>query len=57
LPTGQRSGLFDAIETLQDLPGIGMVQFDQHDVVRNRLVGAIVRAYDLRDARARGRQR
>lgn len=57
LPTGQRSGLFDAIETLQDLPGIGMVQFDQHDVVRNRLVGVIVRAYDLRDARARGRQR
>lgn len=57
LPPGQRSGLFDAVETLQDVSGIGMIQFDQTDVVRHRLVGAIVKAYDLRDARARGRQR
>lgn len=56
LPTGQRSGLFDAIETLTEVPGIAMVQFDQNDVVRHRLVGAIVRAYDVRDARARGRR-
>ncbi len=56
LPTGQRAGLFDAIETLTDVPGISMIQFDQGDVVRHRLVGAIVRAYDLRDARARGRR-
>ncbi len=57
LPSGQRSGLFDACETLQDVPGVAMLQFDQNDVVRHRLVGAIVKAYDLRDARARGRQR
>ena len=57
LPAGQRSGLFDAVETLADVAGISITQFDQHDVVRHRLVGAIVRAYDQRDARARGRQR
>ena len=57
LPSGQRSGLFDALETLSDVPEVGMQQFDQGDVVRHRLVGAIIRAYDARDAKARGRQR
>lgn len=56
LPTGQRSGLFDAIETLSEVPEISIVQFDQNDVVRHRLVSAIVKAYDVRDARARGRR-
>lgn len=57
LPSGQRSGLFDALETLSDVPGIAILQFDQNDVVRHRLVGSIIKAYDQRDARARGRQR
>jgi len=57
LPSGQRSGLFDALETLADVPGIAITQFDQNDVVRHKLVGQIVRAYDARDARARGRNR
>lgn len=57
LPAGQRSGLFDAVETLSEVSGVAILQFDQNDVVRHRLVGAIVKAYDLRDARARGRQR
>ncbi len=57
LPPGQRSGLFDAVETLADVPDVAILQFDQNDVVRHRLVSAIVKAYDLRDARARGRQR
>lgn len=57
LPAGQRSGLLDAVETLQDVPGVHIHQFEQADVVRHRLVGAIVKAYDLRDARNRGRQR
>lgn len=57
LPAGQRSGLFDAVETLTDVPGVGLLQFEQNDVIRHRLVSAIVKAYDLRDARARGRQR
>lgn len=57
LPAGQRSGLLDAVETLQDVPGVHIHQFEQADVVRHRLVGAIVKAYDVRDARNRGRQR
>jgi phosphate starvation-inducible PhoH-like protein len=57
LPAGQRSGLLDALETLTDTPGIAILQFDQSDVVRHRLVSAIVKAYDTRDARNRGRNR
>ncbi len=56
LPPGQRSGLLDAVETLRDVNGVTVHQFEQIDVVRHKLVGAIVRAYDLRDARNRGRQ-
>jgi len=57
LPAGQRSGLFDALETLADVPEVAITQFDQSDVVRHYLVGQIIKAYDLRDARARGRNR
>jgi phosphate starvation-inducible PhoH-like protein len=53
LPPGTRSGLDDALETLDGVPGIGIVRFDASDVVRHRLVTAIVRAYDARDAQQR----
>jgi phosphate starvation-inducible PhoH-like protein len=53
LPPGTRSGLDDALETLGGVPGIGVVRFDASDVVRHRLVTAIVRAYDARDAQRR----
>ncbi len=49
LPPGMRSGLLDAVETLEDIPGIAMVRFTDVDVVRHSLVAAIVRAYDARD--------
>ena len=48
LPTGQRSGLRDALETLEGLPGIGVLNFSARDVVRHPLVAAIVDAYDQR---------
>ena len=48
LPTGQRSGLRDALETLEGLPGIGVNRFQTRDVVRHPLVAAIVDAYDQR---------
>ncbi|HYZ23532.1 MAG TPA: PhoH family protein [Rhodopila sp.] len=50
LPTGQRSGLRDALETLEGIPGIGVVRFDSRDVVRHPLVARIVSAYDQRAA-------
>ena len=50
LPSGTRSGLKDAIEILQGVPGVSFVQFGDADVVRHPLVGHIVRAYDKHDA-------
>ncbi len=48
LPAGQKSGLRDALETLEGLPGIGVNRFGTRDVVRHPLVAAIVNAYDQR---------
>jgi phosphate starvation-inducible PhoH-like protein len=45
LPSGVRSGLIDAIETLADVEGVSIVHFDDRDVVRHPLVARIVRAY------------
>lgn len=46
LPGRQRSGLVDALEVLEDIEGIAMVEFTEKDVVRHRLVQEIVKAYD-----------
>jgi phosphate starvation-inducible protein PhoH and related proteins len=56
LPTGMRSGLRDALETLEGVPGIGVVRLDKRDVVRHPLVARIVDAYEQREAAA-GEQR
>ena len=50
LPTGVRSGLKDALETLEGVAGISVVRFDKRDVVRHPLVARIVDAYDQRAA-------
>ncbi|MBA3540309.1 MAG: PhoH family protein [Deltaproteobacteria bacterium] len=49
LPRGQRSGLRDALELIEGIRGIGLVQFTDADVVRHPLVAALIRAYDSRD--------
>ncbi len=46
LPGGVRSGLKDAVRILKDIDGIETVMFDASDVVRNRLVQDIIRAYE-----------
>lgn len=46
LPKNQRSGLEKASRILKDVDGIGYIQLDEEDVVRHRLVKAILRAYD-----------
>ncbi|WP_114395755.1 PhoH family protein [Oleisolibacter albus] len=46
LPSGQISGLKDALRILQGVEGVGFVHFTEADVVRHPLVGRIVRAYD-----------
>lgn len=54
LPAGARSGLRDAVDVLNGVAGISVVQFTDEDVVRHPLVTQIVRAYDAHD-RARRR--
>ncbi len=53
LPNGVSSGLRDAVETLEGLPGIGFARFESRDVVRHPLVARIVDAYDQRAAAER----
>jgi phosphate starvation-inducible PhoH-like protein len=50
LPTGMRSGLRDALDTLEGIQGIGLVRLGTRDVVRHPLVARIVDAYDQRAA-------
>lgn len=50
LPSGTKSGLADALETLKNTDGIAVVTFTRRDVVRHGLVTRIVSAYDARDA-------
>ena len=46
LPTGQRSGLEEAVTLLAGVEGIAAVRFTSADVVRRDLVARIVDAYD-----------
>ena len=49
LPAGQRSGLRDALDTVDGMPGIGITRFGVRDVVRHPLVARIVDAYEQRE--------
>jgi phosphate starvation-inducible PhoH-like protein len=46
LPKNQRSGLVKGINILKNIDGISHIELDEEDVVRHRLVKAIIRAYD-----------
>lgn len=46
LPRTQQSGLSDAIMRLRDIERVAVVQMSKTDIVRHKLVQAIVRAYD-----------
>lgn len=46
LPKNQKSGLDKASRILRNIDGIGYVELDEEDVVRHRLVKAIIRAYE-----------
>lgn len=45
LPRNMQSGLFKATRILQNIEGIAHVELTEEDVVRHRLVKAIIRAY------------
>lgn len=46
LPKHQRSGLEKATRILRNIDGITHIELDEDDVVRHRLVKAIIKAYD-----------
>lgn len=46
LPRHQQSGLPTAVSLLHHIDGIAVVELDHSDVVRHRLVSAIIRAYE-----------
>ena len=46
LPKNQRSGLEKASRILKNIDGISFIELDEEDVVRHRLVKAIIKAYD-----------
>ena len=45
LPRRVTSGLKEALLILKDVPGIGMVHLDDRDVIRHKLVKAVIEAY------------
>lgn len=46
LPHSQKSGLIEALHILNNVEGIGVVNFDRSDIVRHKLVTRIVNAYE-----------
>ena len=46
LPMGKASGLVQAMEVVGKIDGIAFIYFDERDVVRHKLVQAIVKAYE-----------
>src|SRR2546422_309557 len=51
LPASRHSGLIEVQRILRGVPGIDFVYFDEGDVVRHRLVSAIIPAYGLHETR------
>ena len=46
LPPKIKSGLEKSVRILKNIEGIGHVELDEEDVVRHKLVKAIIKAYD-----------
>jgi phosphate starvation-inducible PhoH-like protein len=46
LPAGRTSGLVEAMNVVRDIEGIDFIYFDERDVVRNKIVQQIVKAYE-----------
>jgi len=49
LPRSQKSGLIEALHILSNVEGIGVVNLNQKDIVRHKLVTRIVNAYEEYD--------
>lgn len=51
LPASTQSGLSEAMKILSGIPEVAFIHFDKGDVVRHKLVGKIIEAYDRYNAR------
>jgi phosphate starvation-inducible PhoH-like protein len=51
LPSGRVSGLNEALEILDGIPGIRFCRFTEIDVVRHPIVQEIIKAYERRENR------
>ena len=49
LPHSQKSGLIESLHILHDVEGIAVIQLNQKDIVRHKLVTRIVKAYEEYD--------
>jgi phosphate starvation-inducible PhoH-like protein len=57
LPGHKMSGLIEVQGILKEIPGLEIVYFDEHDVVRHELVQKIIAAYSkFKEERERRRQ-
>lgn len=56
LPIGRKSGLVHAAKVLKDVPGISINYFDEKDVVRHEIVGAIIKAYEQFELKPDGKK-
>jgi phosphate starvation-inducible PhoH-like protein len=57
LPPGRTSGLVEAMHVVGKVEGISFVFFDDRDVVRHKLVQAIVKAYESHGDKTQGTRR
>ncbi|MDR1464425.1 MAG: PhoH family protein [Oscillospiraceae bacterium] len=53
LPEGKRSGLVDAMKVLRHVEDIAVIRLSEKDVVRHRLVQAIIKAYEKQETVSR----
>ncbi|HCC70837.1 MAG TPA: phosphate starvation-inducible protein PhoH [Bacteroidales bacterium] len=49
LPDKRKSGLLQAMRILRGIEGISIIEFDERDIVRHKLVKDIVRAYNINE--------
>ena len=57
LPPGRTSGLVEAMHVVGKIEGISFIYFDERDVVRHKLVQAIVKAYESHGENTQGTRR
>ena len=46
MPSGQKSGLFEAVNILKKIKGIEILKLDASDIVRHPVVSKIIEAYE-----------